>query len=237
MSSSVDRRKFLTVLGVTGGGAVALSGCSTDRVQKLVPYLVQSEDQVPGVPTWYASTCTECSAGCGVHVKTREGRAIKLEGNPSHPVNKGKLCARGQAALQGLYNPSRIKAPMLKENGAWKEITWDDAIARLAQEVRKAGGRIAVLTTPARGTFSDLLDGWTEAAGGTVTRWEPLDLEPVRMASRMVYNTDAVPGHNFAAARFILGFGDFLETWNSPTEQQIGYAESHGWTGEAARHV
>ena len=237
MSSSVDRRKFLTVLGVTGGGAVALSGCSTDRVQKLVPYLVQSEDQVPGVPTWYASTCTECSAGCGVHVKTREGRAIKLEGNPSHPVNKGKLCARGQAALQGLYNPSRIKEPMLKENGAWKEITWDDAIARLAQEVRKAGGRIAVLTTPARGTFSDLLDGWTEAAGGTVTRWEPLDLEPVRMASRMVYNTDAVPGHNFAAARFILGFGDFLETWNSPTEQQIGYAESHGWTGEAARHV
>src|SRR5919106_29151 len=75
-SSTIDRRRFLTVLGVSaGGGAMALSGCSTDRVQKLVPYLVQSEDQVPGVATWYASSCTECSQGCGVHVRTREGRA------------------------------------------------------------------------------------------------------------------------------------------------------------------
>src|SRR5690606_31131667 len=49
--------------------------------------------------------------------------------------------------------------------------------------------------------------------------------------------TDAVPGHNFAETSFILGFGDFLETWNSPTEQQIGYAESHGFNGDAARHV
>ena len=76
--SSMDRRKFLTVVGATSGGALALSGCSTSRVEKLVPYLVQSEDQIPGVATWYASTCTECDAGCGLHVRTREGRAVKL---------------------------------------------------------------------------------------------------------------------------------------------------------------
>src|SRR5919106_305762 len=108
-SSTIDRRRFLTVLGVSaGGGAMALSGCSTDRVQKLVPYLVQSEDQVPGVATWYASTCTECPAGCGVHVRTREGRAVKLEGNPENPINQGKLCSRGQAARGGGWprNPS-----------------------------------------------------------------------------------------------------------------------------------
>ena len=98
--TGMDRRRFLTVLGVTGAGTAALSGCSTDRVQKLIPYLVQSEDQVPGIPTYYASTCTECAAGCGLHVKTREARAIKLEGNPAHPVNLGSLCARGQSALQ-----------------------------------------------------------------------------------------------------------------------------------------
>ncbi len=76
-----------------------------------MPYLVQSEDLVPGLPTWYASTCTECAAGCGLHVKTREGRAVKLEGNPAHPVNAGTLCARGQAGLQGLYNPGRARGP------------------------------------------------------------------------------------------------------------------------------
>src|ERR1043165_8671756 len=100
--TGMDRRKFLTVLGASGGGALALSGCSTSKVEKLVPYLVQSEDQIPGVSTFYASTCTECAAGCGVHVRTREGRAVKLEGNPLHPVNKGTICSRGQAGLPGL---------------------------------------------------------------------------------------------------------------------------------------
>src|SRR3954449_6829519 len=144
---AIARRKFLTVLGASGAGAVALSGCSTDRVEKLISYLVQSEDQVPRVSTWYASTCTECSGGCGVHVRTREGRAVKLEGNPGHPINQGKLCSRGQASLQGLYNPGRLTGPMAREaNGTWREITWDDAIARLAAKLGPAGTRVAALS-------------------------------------------------------------------------------------------
>src|SRR3954447_19659644 len=141
----IDRRRFLTVLGTSSAGAVALAGCSTDRVEKLIPYLVQAEDQVPGVATYYASSCTECSAGCGVHVRTREGRAVKLEGNPEHPVNQGKLCSRGQASLQGLYNPGRIRAPVLRgADGKFAEISWDDAIARLAGKLGEAAGKVAV---------------------------------------------------------------------------------------------
>src|SRR5919199_5523056 len=164
---TMDRRKFLTVLGVSGGGALALSGCSTSKVEKLVPYLVQSEDQVPGLATWYASTCTECSSACGLHVRTREGRAVKLEVNPEHPVNQGKLCSRGQAALQGLYNPGRLKGPLARAaSGAFQEITWDQAIARLAAELSKAGNRVAVISGAGPGTFSDLLADWTAALGG-----------------------------------------------------------------------
>src|SRR3712207_1416091 len=150
--STIDRRRFLTVLGTTGAGAVALSGCSTDRVQRLIPYLVQAEDQVPGVATWYASSCAECPTGCGVHVRTREGRAVKLEGNPDHPINRGKLCSRGQASLQGLYNPGRIQSPMARAaDGSFAPITWDDAIARLAGKLNEAGGRIAVVSGGERG--------------------------------------------------------------------------------------
>ena len=238
LNQTVDRRKFLTVLGVTGGGAAALSGCSTGRIEKLVPYLVQSEDQVPGVPTWYASTCTECSAGCGIHVKTREGRAIKIEGNPAHPINQGKLCSRGQAALQGLYNPGRVKSPMVRDGSGFKAITWDDAITRLATEVSRAAGRLAVLSGAGRGTFSDLLADWAGAAGGSVTRWEPLDHEPMRAANRAVFGIDQLPAHDFARARYIISFGaDFLDSWLSPTENQRGFAQSHGFTGDSAKFV
>ena len=99
--SLLSRRKFLKVLGVTGGGAAALAACGTDadKSQKLIPYLVPPEDQIPGVATYYASTCRECSAGCGIQVRTREGRAVKIEGNPQSPINRGALCSRGQAAL------------------------------------------------------------------------------------------------------------------------------------------
>ena len=98
--AGVKRREFLKVLGATSA-AVAAAGCSEDT-GKLIPYLVSPDQTVPGVSTYYATTCRECSAGCGVIAETRDGRTIKLEGNPEHPVNRGALCARGQSAVQGL---------------------------------------------------------------------------------------------------------------------------------------
>ena len=239
--STLDRRRFLTVLGATtGGGALALSGCSTGKVEKLVPYLVQSENQVPGLATWYASTCTECAVGCGVHVRTREGRAVKLEGNPEHPVNRGKLCSRGQAALQGLYNPGRLKGPMARNaDGSFQPITWDDAIARLAAKVTESGNRVAVISGAGRGTFTDLLADWTGALGGRVVRHETFDREPERAANRQVFGTDALASYDIGRARYIVSFGaDFLETWGSSVEQARGFAAAHGFEGgEVAKLV
>lgn len=237
---TLDRRRFLTVLGATGAGAAVLSGCSTERVEKLIPYLVQSEDQVPGVPTVYASTCAECAAGCGIHVKTREGRAIKLEGNPEHPINRGKLCSRGQAALQGVYNPARLKGPLARTaGGALQPITWDEAIGRLAHQLAGAAGRVAVISGAGRGTFSDLLGEWTAALGGRVVPYRPLDQAALRAANRAVFGRDEIPAYAFGKARYILSFGaDFLDTWLAPVENQRGYAESHGFRdGRMSKHV
>ena len=234
-SSTIDRRRFLTVLGTgTASGALALSGCSTDHVEKLVPYLVQSENQVPGLATWYASTCTECSTGCGLHVRTREGRAVKLEGNPEHPVNQGKLCSRGQAALQGLYNPGRIKGPMARAaDGSFQEITWDDAVARLAAKLGEAGSRVAVISGAGAGTFADLLAEWTSALGGRLVRHEAFDQEPQRAANRQAFGVDQVPAYDFERARYIVSFGaDFLETWGASIENARGFARSHGFDGK-----
>jgi anaerobic selenocysteine-containing dehydrogenase len=78
-------------------------------------------------------------------VRTREGRAVKLEGNPDHPVNAGALCARGQAGLQGLYNPDRLKHPMGRNAaGQLQEILWNEAIDRLAAQVGRAQGKVEI---------------------------------------------------------------------------------------------
>jgi anaerobic selenocysteine-containing dehydrogenase/Fe-S-cluster-containing dehydrogenase component len=237
---TIDRRKFLTVLGVTGGTAAVLSGCSTDRIEKLVPYLVQSEDQVPGLPTIYASSCTECSAGCGLHVKTREGRAIKLEGNPDHPVNRGKLCALGQSSLQALYNPARLKGPLARNgSGALEPVAWDAAITLLAQKASQSNGRLGVISGAGRGTFSDLLADWAGAMGGRVVRYQAFDHEALRTANAKVFGIDQLPTHNFAPARYLVSFGaEFLENWLSPLENARGFADARTpRDGQAAKHV
>ncbi len=229
----LDRRRFLKVVGVAGAGTAVLSGCSTDRVEKLVPYLVQSEDQVPSLPTIYASTCAECATGCGLHVRTREGRAIKLEGNPEHPVNAGAICALGQSSLQGLYNPDRLKGPLGRNTvGKTAEILPNEAIDQLAAAIAQAGSRVAVVSGAGPGTFSDLLAQWVSTVGGKLVRYRPFDHEPLRLAAQRVFGIDEVPAHDFGQARMIVSFGaDFLETWNAPIENQRGFARSHGFDG------
>ena len=100
-SAGVKRRDFLKVLGAAGATASTV-GCTSEKVGKLIPYLVHPDETVAGVSTYYATTCRECAASCGIIAETRDGRTTKLEGNPEHPLNRGALCARGQAAVQGL---------------------------------------------------------------------------------------------------------------------------------------
>jgi len=117
----MDRRRFLTVLGATGGAAAAASACSAEPTEHLVPYTVPPENQVPGIATYYATTCRECAAGCGLHAKVREGRVIKLEGNPESPINQGRLCSRRPART--LQSRSRDRA-----DGPWTERPMADAL-------------------------------------------------------------------------------------------------------------
>ncbi len=106
-----------------------------------MPFLRSPEEEVAGVFTDYASVCRQCPAGCGILVRTMGGRAHKIEGNPRHPLNQGKLCARGQAGLQALYNPDRLSGPQARSGpsgSAFGTTTWDDGVARLTDALSKA---------------------------------------------------------------------------------------------------
>ncbi len=233
MDISMDRRRFLKVLGVTGGGAAAVSACGTESVQKLIPYLVTPDEQIPGIATLYASTCRECPGGCGIHVRVREGRAVKVEGNPESSINRGKLCSRGQASLQGLYNPDRLRGPMANDgNGNFSAISWDDALSRVVQQLQQVdGSQVAFLTGSENGTFGALVDQWLQDLGSPHRHvYEPFGYEALRAANSQIFGVDTLPNYHFDSAEYVLSFGaDFLETWISPVAFAGGFSEGHAF--------
>src|SRR5271167_3703459 len=160
MPPEVTRRSFLKLAAATGAAA-ALPGCKP-AARHLIPYVIPDENVIPGVPTFYATSCNECPAGCGVIARVREGRVIKLEGNPADPIGAGALCARGQAALQGLYNPDRLAHPQLRgSDGALRTVSWDEAGKMLGDRLTaasKAGkDRVAFFGSPQGPTFQKIL--------------------------------------------------------------------------------
>ena len=160
----LDRRDFLKLVGV-GAGGVAAVGCS-DRVEKLIPYVVQPEVITPGIPVFYASTCLECPAACGLHVRTREGRPIKLEGNPEHPINRGRLCGRGQASIGRTYHPDRFRKPQRRgAGGALEDVEWKDATAALAAKIAERPGGTWVLGGATGPALSGVIDRFVAAVG------------------------------------------------------------------------
>src|SRR5574337_1178598 len=147
MTKKLSRRDFLKI----AVGATAATGLSP-AVRRIVlePFVRPPEDVLPGQATWYASACRQCAAGCGIVVRIVNGRAKKIEGNPLHPLNHGKLCARGQAGLQVLYNPDRLKNAVRQSGGRgsrkFEPLYWDEALDILAEKVSGLSnpGRLAI---------------------------------------------------------------------------------------------
>ena len=238
MTDGIKRRDFLKVLGVSGAGAT-VTGCGPGEVEKLIPYVVQPEEITPGVATWYATTCGGCSAQCGMWVRTREGRAVKVEGNPDHPVSQGGLCARGHATLQHLYNPDRFAGPMIREGDRLRQGTWDEAERLLAARIRQttqAGGNVTFIGGHTGPSMSALIDDFLSAVGGTRVEYDAVSDAPLREAARIAYGVNGLPSYDIASANLLLSFGnDFIDGGSSPVAHNRGLAtmssvdaEGHG---------
>jgi anaerobic selenocysteine-containing dehydrogenase/Fe-S-cluster-containing dehydrogenase component len=228
MAVDLDRRSVLKVLALTGATA---AGCGKLPTRQLMPYVIPDEQVVPGVPTFFASACRECTAGCGVIARVREGRAIKLEGNPKDPIGRGALCARGQAALQGLYNPDRLAAPRARRpDGMLVSLGWDDALALLTSRLRasaRAGPeRVAFLGAPDGPTLDGVVERWLGVwRSSRRVVHEALGEEPALQASWRCFGRTDLPLHRIDTADVLVSFGaDFLETWRSPVELTRQYA-------------
>jgi len=226
----VKRREFLKALGVTAA-AGAMAACSSRPAEKLIPFLIPPEEVIPGLATYYATVCRECPAGCGMLVATQEGRVVKVEGNPLHPLNSGKLCIRGQASLQGLYDPDRIRGPMKKvAPGRHVPISWDVALGLLAEKVKSMPReKTAFLSSLQTGSLGRLLQTWCASLGAKPPIfYEPISYEDIREANRITFGEKAVPSYRLQDAKVLFSFGaDFLETYLSPVEYSRAYSERH----------
>ncbi|MRR34442.1 nitrate reductase [bacterium] len=228
----MKRRTFLQLTGMTVAGAV-LTGCRPAN-EKLIPYLIPPDEGVtPGRAEYYATSCCFCPAGCGILVRVSEGRAKKIEGNPLHPVNRGKLCARGQAVLQELYHPDRIRQPLKRTgprgSGKFTGISWQEGLSLLSGNLaslsrEKAADRLALVTPRLRGTLAELTSGFMSSFGSPhLLAFDLLAPDWLSAASRRNFGLASLPWYDMAETRYLLSFGaDFVESHLSPV--QYGHA-------------
>lgn len=237
MSEKISRRDFLKIAAAGTAVATVLTGCGpASRYVTREPYTKMPEYTLNGQSTYYATTCRECAAGCGLVVRTMQGRALKVEGNKYNPVNLGKTCARGQATLHGLYNPDRVTGPVHKPSRGSRDyaanMDWDAAIQVVADALTKnQPGEIAFMLGMAPDHLFDLVSDLCKALGAPApVRYGALSLFEGRAtlgeAARAVFGKPNFLFFDIAGADVTFSFGaNFLETWLSPVAYTRGFAK------------
>jgi anaerobic selenocysteine-containing dehydrogenase len=188
-----------------------------------------------GKSTYFATTCRECPAGCGLIMRTLEGRAIKAEGNPNHPVNSGKLCSRGLVGVQGLYNPDRFQGPRkppVRGRGLYSKVAWKDAVTVIKDALQKnQPDEIAFLLGSGPDHLFDFVGQLTGALGAAApVRYSALTMlegrQTLAQAAQKVFGAASVPYFDLGGADMAFVFGaDLLGTWLSPVNFSRGYSK------------
>jgi molybdopterin-containing oxidoreductase family iron-sulfur binding subunit len=212
------RRDLLSLMGFSLG-AIGVSGCRAP-VQHAVPLPAASTEMVPGVPNLYATTCGGCSASCGLVVKQRDGRPIKIEGNEASSLTGGGTCAAGQASVLSLYDDARLRGPMwLGTPVTWPEIDRHikALLDRRDRDVRDVVLLSQTITSPSTRALLDELRAVFPRFRHVV--YDTMSLAALREANRNCHGAAVVPHYRFDRARVVVALeADFLGTWLAPVE-------------------
>ncbi len=233
MTEKISRRDFLKISGIGVTAASVITGCGpSSRYVTRQAYANMPEYNQTGVSTYYATTCKECPAGCGLIVRTQEGRAIKVEGNPEHPVNKGKVCSRGLTTVQGVYNPDRITGPQKRSRGSrtFTKLDWQSAINTVKEGLINPQ-KTAFLLGLQSDHLYDLVQEISEKGGfskpvryGTLGTLE--GRSTLLRATQELYGINQIPFFDIGNADVVFSFGaHFLETWLSPLAYSRGFRQ------------
>ncbi len=230
------RRDFLKVSGsiAAGGAAAAITNKVHSSERGGLAHPPDDFHAIEGGgETIIPTVCLLCPSGCGIEARVVGGRAVKLEGNPVHPINLGALCPKGQASLELLYNPDRIKGPMRRVGdrgqGGWEPINWETALRLVAENLRslRANGkseRFAFLYGETRGQMRPLAHRFTEAIGSpNAISHDSLNIEASKLASLMTQGIYDLLAYDLENANYILSFGaNLLEAGRFPQRMIAG---------------
>ena len=259
---AIDRRHFIKLTAITGTSA-ALTACGNPENQ--IIRFIPEDDLVPGIATFKPSVCPLCNAGCGVIARVMEGDAEvfrngqagvirmglakKLEGNAEDPISQGKLCARGQAAIQVTYHPDRLDKPRKRSgergSGQYVDISWDEAIKELTGQLDAlvaAGDQasLALLTKPRRTRRYEVIARVLQSFGAPAPiTFELFSDDVLRRANAISFGSHQLPTVDLEHSRYLLVFGaDFLGTWNSTVAQSAAFGRMKQSTpGQRAKYV
>jgi anaerobic selenocysteine-containing dehydrogenase len=229
--TKLTRRAFIKLAGASSAAA-ALYKLGLKR-----PRFALSDSSAPALPIvgrWTPTVCRICPAGCGIVARVIDGRVVKIEGNPLHPNNQGKLCPKGQAGLQVLYDPDRVKHPLRRVgergSGQWQPIPWDDALAEVADrlaQLRDSGPEgLIFLHDGKRGPTTDLIARFCQAFGTpneVRDSHHSADGPPLAHLLSQGWNEHAA--YDWENTNYLLCFGGaFLEAWQPLVRQLRAYS-------------
>ncbi|MVN92562.1 TAT-variant-translocated molybdopterin oxidoreductase [Mucilaginibacter aquatilis] len=238
LTGKTPRRNFLKSVGF-GIGAVSLAACQRAPVHKSIPYLIKPEEVTPGVANFYVSSFE----GQAILVKTREGRPIKIEGNPGDLFGQGGISSQAQASLLGLYDTSRLKGPM-QDGGdtGWNPL---DSFVKAELAAIKASGKQIRLVTNSINSPSTLGVIAAFAAEYPTTKhvtYDAVSYTGIIQANQNSFGKAVLPHYRFDKADIIVSFGaDFLGSWISHSEFTRQYVtkrnEAAVKSGKMSRHI
>jgi molybdopterin-containing oxidoreductase family iron-sulfur binding subunit len=236
----VSRRTFIEMAGLSAA-ALAFAACRAPE-QKIIPYVKQPVELTPGVANWYATTCGGCNAACGALARVCDGRPVKLEGNPEHPLSRGGLCAAAHAEIFNLYYAERLRHPLSKgKTASWDEI--DGQVGRQLASIRQSGGKARLLTPSFNSPTSKLACELfrTRFVDTRHIVYQSVSTAAIIAAHERTSQFAGSPDYRFEKAKLAVSFAaDFLGTWGAPAPQMRGYSQARDLRGgrkEMLRHV
>jgi len=209
-----SRRRFLE-LGMASMALAGMTACTRQPVDRIVPYVKQPEEVLPGVPLFFATAMTVGGFAQPLLAESHEGRPTKVEGNPEHPASLGGATAVAQASVLGLYDPDRLKVPTkLGVLDTWPHLVAElQAAAKAQKQVDGAGLRLLTptVTSPTLGAqLKALLAAFPKAKWH---QWEPAGRDAVRAGARLAFGQAAETRYDLGAADVVVSLdSDFLSS-------------------------